>query len=63
MTYNKAINRPDNEHWKAEVENKHQQMVKSKVFKTVLKADLPPGTMIIDSVWMMKKKSNGTLCG
>ncbi len=38
-------------------------MLKNKVFETVLKKDLPPGTKIIDSVWAMKKKSNGTLCG
>jgi len=29
----------------------------------VLRKDLPVGTKIIDSVWAMKKKSNGTLCG
>ncbi len=29
----------------------------------MLKKDLPPETKIIDSVWAMKKKSNGTLCG
>ncbi len=63
MTYYEAINGPEGKHWKAEVENKYQQMVKSKVFETVLKPDLPPGTKIIDSVWAMKKKSNGTLCG
>jgi hypothetical protein len=62
MTYNKAINGPDGEHWKAEVENEYQQMVKSKVFETVLKSDLPPGTKIIDIVWTMRKNSNGALC-
>jgi hypothetical protein len=60
---NKAINGPDRERWKAEVENKYQRMVNCKVFKPVLKSDLPPGTKIIDSVWAMKKKSNGTLRG
>jgi hypothetical protein len=45
MTYNKAINGPGGE----------QRMVKSKVFKIVLKSDLPPETKIIDSVWVMKK--------
>ncbi len=59
MTYNEAINGPDGEHWKAEVENEYQQMVNCKVFKPVLKSDLPPRTKIIDSVWAMKKKSNG----
>jgi hypothetical protein len=38
-------------------------MVNCKVFKPVLKSGLPPGTKIIDSVWAMKKKSNGTLRG
>jgi hypothetical protein len=50
MICNKAINGPDSEHWKAEVENEYQQIVKSKVFKTVLKSDLTLGTKIIDSV-------------
>jgi hypothetical protein len=50
MIYNEAINRPDGKRWKAEVENEYQQMVKSKVFKTILKSDLPRGTKIIDSV-------------
>jgi hypothetical protein len=38
-------------------------MVNCKVFKPVLKSLLPPRTKIIDSVWAMKKKSNGTLRG
>jgi hypothetical protein len=61
--YNEAINGPDGERWKAEVENEYQQMVNCKVFKPVIKSNLPPGTKIIDSVWAMKKKSNGTLHG
>ena len=32
-------------------------------FKVVLHKDLPVGTKIIDSVWAMKKKNNGTLRG
>jgi hypothetical protein len=60
--YNKAINGPGGKHWKAEVEYEYQQMVTSKVYKTILKFEMPPGTKIIDSVWVMKEKSNGTLC-
>jgi hypothetical protein len=63
MMYNEAINGPDGERWEAEFENEYQQMVKCKVFKPVLKSNLPPGTKIIDSVWAMKIKSNGTLHG
>ncbi len=63
MTDNAAINGPDGECWKVEVENEYNCMVKNKVFETVYKKDLQPGTKIIDSVWAMKKKSNGTLRG
>jgi len=38
-------------------------MLANKVFEVVLRNDLQAGTKIIDSVWAMKKKSNGTLCG
>jgi hypothetical protein len=61
--YNEAINGPDGERWKAEGENEYQRMVNCKVFKPVIKSNLPPGTIIIDSAWVMKKKSNGTLRG
>ena len=63
MTYNEAINGPDGEHWKAKVENEYQQMLHNKVFETVMIADLPPGAKLINSVWEMKKKSSGVLCG
>ena len=63
MTYNEAIKGPDGDCWKEEVDNKFCQMIKNKVFKTVRKKDLPPGTKIIDSVWAMKKKSSCTLHG
>ena len=61
MTYQEAINGPDGDHWKEEVDNKFNRMVKHKVFEAVLKKDLPAGTKIIDSTWAMKKKSSGTL--
>jgi hypothetical protein len=63
MNYKEAVSGPDGKHWKAEVENKYQRMPANKVFKVVLQKDLPPGMKLIDSVWEMKKKSNGTLCG
>jgi hypothetical protein len=61
MTYNEAINGPDSDPWNAEVDNEYNRMVKNKVFQTVFKKNLPPGTKIIDSIWAMKKKSKGTL--
>jgi len=62
MMYYEAINGPDGERWKAEVENEYQQMLHNIVFETVMIANLPPGTKLTDSVWAMKKKSNGVLC-
>jgi len=38
-------------------------MVANKVFEVVLRKDLPAGTKIIDSVWVMNKMSNGILRG
>jgi hypothetical protein len=38
-------------------------MVANKVFEVVLRNDLKVDTKIIDSVWAMKKKINGTLPG
>jgi len=63
MTYNEAINGPDGEQWKAEVENEYQQMLHNNVFEMVMIADLPPGTKLIDNVWAMKKKSSGVIRG
>ena len=63
MTYNKAINGPDSEQWKVEFDSEYRQMLNNKVFKTVRIDDLPPGMKVIDSVWAMKKKSTGVLCG
>jgi hypothetical protein len=38
-------------------------MLANKVFEVVLQKDLPSGVRLINSVWAMKQKSNGTLCG
>ena len=63
MKYNKVINGPDGEAWKAGIENEHNRMLKNHVFDVVKKADLKPGTKVIDSTWACKKNSNGTLQG
>ena len=63
MKYKQAINGPDSEKWKAEIENEHNRMVENKVFTVIKKSELEPGTKIIDSTWACKKKSNGTLRG
>jgi hypothetical protein len=62
MNYNEAVNGTDCKCWKAEVENKYQQMLANEVFEVALKKDLPTGTKVNDSIRMMKKKSNGKHC-
>jgi hypothetical protein len=61
MNYKEAVNGPEGECWKAEVENKYQQMLTNKVFEVVLQNDLPSGTKLMDSNWAINKKSNSTL--
>ena len=38
-------------------------MVKNDVFEVVKKADLKPGSEVLDSTWVCKKRSNGTIRG
>lgn len=38
-------------------------MVSSNVFEVVKRSELPDGVTVIDTVWAVKKKSNGKLCG
>ena len=59
MTCQEAINGPDGNCWKEEVDNEFNRVVKNIVFKVVLKKDLSPGTKVIDSTWAIKKKSSG----
>ena len=63
MKIDEALNGPDAERWRAEIDNEHNRMVHNQVFEAVEKADMPPGATAIDSSWVMKKKSNGTLRG
>jgi hypothetical protein len=63
MNFKEAVNGPDGKHWKAEVETEYQGMLTNKVLKVVLQKDLPSGTKLINSIWVMKKKSNSMLHG
>ena len=63
MKYGEAINGPDGEAWKREIQNEHERMVKNKVFKAISRSEMPEGTKTIDSTWACKKKSPGKLRG
>ncbi len=63
MGYHEAINGPDGKKWKEEVRTEHGRMVQSGVFKRVKSSKLPSDVKVIDTVWVMKKKSSGKLRG
>jgi len=60
LKYDQAINGPDTEACKAEIDNEHDRMVKNKVFQVMQCDDLPERAKPIDSTWAYKKKINGT---
>ena len=63
MKFKEAINGPDGEAWRLEIENEHKRMLEMNVFEVTDRSALPPGVKPIDSTWACKKKSNGTLRG
>ena len=63
MNYKEAMDGPEAEEWKAEVENEHNRMVKYQVWEAVPKSEVPKEAKKIDTAWAMKKKSNGTKRG
>ncbi len=61
MGYHEAINRLDGKKWKEEVRTEHGRMVQSGVFERVKRSELPSDVKVIDTVWVMKKKSSSKL--
>ena len=57
MKFKEAMNRPDREKWKEEIEKEHKQMVTNEVWEPFDKKDLPEGAKFITSTWACKKKS------
>ena len=61
MKYEEAINGASGEAWKQEVKNKNKQTIKHKVWRPAKKSQVPKCKRILDVVWSMKEKVNGTL--
>ena len=59
LSYEEAMASMDKTKWEALVDCVHEQMHKNDVWEVVDKDNIPPGADIIDSTWVMKKKSNG----
>ena len=60
MTNQEAMNSKDRVKWRKTIEEEHERMIKNKVWKPVDRFTLPEDAKIIDSTWVMKKKSNRT---
>jgi hypothetical protein len=46
--------------WQVEVDKEHQRMVDNDVWEVIPKSEVPKDTKILNSVWAMKPKANGS---
>ena len=58
VKYKAAINGPNGEARKVEINHKHKRMKNHEVFEVVDCDNMPPGTKLVDRTWIYKKKSN-----
>ena len=52
----------DWEGWVHAVKDKHENLVKYRIWEAIPAAEVPVGGKVLTSTWAMKKKANGTLC-
>ena len=60
MNYKQAMASKDAAAWQMEVDKEHQRMVDNDVWEVVPKSEVPKGTKILNSVWAMKPKADGS---
>jgi hypothetical protein len=60
MNYKEAMRTPDKPKWVEGVNEEHKRFKKHKCVKAVPRAEVPPGSKILTSMWAMKKKASGT---
>jgi hypothetical protein len=60
MKFEEVMNSGDVIQWDNTVNEEQDQFVKHKVWKAVLRRDIPAAAKILTSTWAMKKKLNGT---
>ena len=63
MKFNDAINGPDSNKKKKDIENEHKRMVINGVWEPLDKKDLLKGVKVITLTWACKKNSNSTYHG
>ena len=59
LRFEEVMASTDKMDWQASVDHEHECMIKNGVWEVVDKNNVPPGAIIIDSTWAMKKKPSG----
>ena len=57
MKFKEAINGPDSNKWKEEIENEKKKMVTNRVWEPLDKNGLPEEVKVITWIWACKKKA------
>lgn len=60
MNYKQAMASKDAAAWQVEVDKEHQRMVDNDVWEVIPKSEVPKDTKILNSVWAMKPKADGS---
>jgi hypothetical protein len=60
MKYEEAMALPSWAEWEESVDDEHERFKKHKVWRPVLKSEIPPGAKVLSSTWAMKQKADGT---
>ena len=58
ISYQEGMASDEHDEWQVVV-NKEWDQLDKKVWKYTDRSDVPPGTTMLDTVWVLKKKSNG----
>jgi hypothetical protein len=63
LNYKQAMKSDDTSEWKKEIKAEFERFEKYKVFKPVLRSDLPDGEKVLTTTWAFKHKANGAQRG
>jgi hypothetical protein len=60
MKYEEAMALPSWAEWEESVDAEHERFKKHKVWRPVLRSEIPPEAKVLSSTWAMKQKADGT---
>ena len=59
INYKKAMQSPDAEEWRKEIQNNKARFAKYNALTAIPRDSLPKGVKVLTTTWAMKQKSNG----